>query len=72
VDGAVAADDDEERRPVVCRLSGEVAELTGPAREDGLPAQPGGVRGASDLGPAFPRLPVRRRGIDEEDGVAQR
>jgi hypothetical protein len=67
VDGPVAADDDEQARALVDRLPREVAELSRALREDRLASEPRGVRRAGELGPALPRLPVRRRRVDEED-----
>jgi hypothetical protein len=70
VDGPVAADDDEQPGPVVGSLAREVAELSRPLREDRLAVQTRRMCRARDLGPALPRLPVRRRRVDEEDRLA--
>jgi hypothetical protein len=69
VDGPVTADDDEQRRALVRRLTGQVPELTRRVGEDRLAAKPGGVSGPGDVRPPFSRLPVRRCGVDEEDGL---
>jgi hypothetical protein len=70
VDGPVAADHDEQAGAVVCGLTSEVAELALPLGEDRLAVEPRRLSGPSDLGPALPRLPVRRRRVDEEDRLA--
>ena len=69
VDGPVSADDDEQRGALVRRPTGQVPELTGRVGEDRLATKPGGVSGLGDVRPPFPRLPVRRGGIDEKDGL---
>jgi hypothetical protein len=70
VDGPVAADDDEQAGAVIGRLPREIAELARPIREDRLSAEPRSVGGPRELGPPLPRLPVRRRRVDEEDRLA--
>jgi hypothetical protein len=67
VHGSVAADDDEQRRALVGGCPRELSEVTRALGEDRLAAQTGCVSRPRDLRPALPRLPVRRRRVDQED-----
>ena len=71
VESPVAADDDEQRRAFVGCFSCELAQLAGTLREDRFAAQAGVVGGPRDLRPLLPRLPVRRRRIDEENRLVR-
>jgi hypothetical protein len=69
VERTVAADDDEQLGSLVDgarRELGQVAGRLGEERVAGEPLPRGDVR---DLGPALARRPVRRRRVDEEDGL---
>jgi hypothetical protein len=71
VDGPVSTDGDEQRRALVCGFPRQVPELSWAVGEDRLAAQTGCAGGAGDLRPTLPGLPVRRRWVDQEDGVDQ-
>ena len=69
VDGAVAADDDEQARAAVGRRPRELRELPGPLGEERVAPQPERGRRMRELGPAPAGRAVLRGGVDEEDGA---
>jgi hypothetical protein len=67
VDGAVAADDDEQRVPGVGR---RLAEVAGKLRSDLRAVQPELPRAVLQLRPALAGRAVAGRGVDEEEGLS--
>jgi len=67
VDGAVAADDDQQRRTVVDGAARERAELAGRVGEERVALQAPGRGTVRDLGPSPARRPVVGGRVDEED-----
>jgi hypothetical protein len=70
VDGAVAPDDYEQPRAGVGGLPRELAELSGSLREQGVSTQTQRGRAVRELGPVTAGRAVLRRGVDQEDDVA--
>jgi hypothetical protein len=65
----VAADDDKQFRAILDRPARQVSELAGPLGEQRVARDAGGSSGPGDLRPTAPRRAVRRRRVDEEDGL---
>jgi hypothetical protein len=68
VEGAVAADRDDERGAVAGRPLGQLDQVAGPVGEERLALEPELGGAMRELGPALAGRAVARRGIDEEDG----
>jgi hypothetical protein len=70
VERAVAADDDEQPCAAVDRASRKLRQVSGRIGEERVADKALRGRRVRDLRPALARRAVRRRGVDEEDCVA--